>query len=158
VLEMEACWLSGFGLRGRASNHRVLRWLKTVVVSDPEKACLTRQVGTRKTFQRAPGLGVFSGWVCAVEASLRKSRWDRKRGFWLVCRDEPGGCPGYWLGGVRREGGVILVCGSGTEREKASGESVDRGRRPPRSREGACRRRKPEAVSTSCGVRWRTGS
>jgi hypothetical protein len=26
-------------------------------------------------------------------------------------------------GGARREGGVILVCGSGTEREKASGES-----------------------------------
>jgi len=35
----------------------------------------------------------------------------------------PGGCPDYWLGGARREGGVILVCGSGTEREKASIES-----------------------------------
>jgi protein required for attachment to host cells len=40
----------------------VLRWLKTVVVSDREKARLTRQVGTRKTFQKAParetGVGV----------------------------------------------------------------------------------------------------
>jgi hypothetical protein len=33
---------------------------------------------------------------------------------------EPGGCPDYWPGGARREGGVILVCGSCTEREKAS--------------------------------------
>jgi hypothetical protein len=40
----------------------VLRWLKTVVVSDREKARLTRQVGTGKTFQNAParetGVGV----------------------------------------------------------------------------------------------------
>ena len=57
VLEMEACWPSGVVLRGMASNHRMLRWLKTVVVSDPEKARLTRQVGTRKTFQNAPGPG-----------------------------------------------------------------------------------------------------
>jgi hypothetical protein len=28
--------------------------------------------------------------------------------------------PVYWPGGVRRRGGVNLVCGSGTEREKAS--------------------------------------
>jgi hypothetical protein len=40
VLEMEACWPSGVALRGEASNHRMLRWLKTVVVSDPEKAGL----------------------------------------------------------------------------------------------------------------------
>jgi hypothetical protein len=36
-----------------------------------------------------------------------------------LSRDEPGGRPGYWPGGARREGGVSLVCGSGTEREKA---------------------------------------
>ena len=62
VLEMEACWPSGVVLRGMASNHRMLRWLKTVVVSDPEKARLTRQVGTRKTSRersaRVVGLGV----------------------------------------------------------------------------------------------------
>ena len=38
VLEMEACWPSGVVLRGRAPNRPVLRWLKTVVVSDREKA------------------------------------------------------------------------------------------------------------------------
>ena len=42
---------SGVGLRGQAPNHPVLRWLKTVVVSDREKARLTCQVGTRKAFQ-----------------------------------------------------------------------------------------------------------
>ena len=66
--EMEACWPSGVALRGEASNHPVLRWLKTVVVSDREKARLTRQVGTRKTFQKAPARA--TGWGCAGEASL----------------------------------------------------------------------------------------
>ncbi len=47
--EMEDCWPFGVGLRGRAPNHPVLRWLKTVVVSDTEKAHVMRQVGTRKT-------------------------------------------------------------------------------------------------------------
>lgn len=46
---------SGVGLRGQASNHPVLHWLKTVVVSDREKAhIMMRQVGTRKTFQKMP--------------------------------------------------------------------------------------------------------
>ena len=31
-------WPFGVALRGEASNHRVLHWLKTVVVSDAEKA------------------------------------------------------------------------------------------------------------------------
>ena len=37
--------------------------------------------------------------------------------------------PVYWPGGARRRGGVILVCGSCTEREKASVDTVVRGRR-----------------------------
>ena len=62
--EMEACWPSGVALRGEASNHPVLLWLKTVVVSDREKARLTRQVGTGKTFQKRPrrGTGVGVRW------------------------------------------------------------------------------------------------
>ena len=31
-------WPSGAALQGEASNHLMLRWLKTVVVSDEEKA------------------------------------------------------------------------------------------------------------------------
>ena len=34
---------------GEASNRHLLRWLKTVVVSEVEKAHVMRQVGTRKT-------------------------------------------------------------------------------------------------------------
>ena len=40
MLEMEACWPSGVVLRGKALNRPVLRWLKTVVVSDEEKALI----------------------------------------------------------------------------------------------------------------------
>ena len=50
-------WPSDVGLRGQASNPPVLRWLKTVVVSDREKAHEMRQVGTRKTYQKMPGGG-----------------------------------------------------------------------------------------------------
>jgi len=42
-------WPFGTALRREVPNHRVLRWLKTVVVSDTEKAYLMRQVGIRKT-------------------------------------------------------------------------------------------------------------
>ena len=39
----------GSPLRGVVSNRRMRRWLKTVVVSDTEKAHVMRQVGIRKT-------------------------------------------------------------------------------------------------------------
>ena len=43
-------WPFGAALRGEAPNRHMLRWLKTVVVSDVEKACrCRRQVGIRKT-------------------------------------------------------------------------------------------------------------
>jgi hypothetical protein len=45
-------WPSSVGLRGQALNHPLLRWLKTVVVSEREKAHEMRQVGTRKTCQK----------------------------------------------------------------------------------------------------------
>ena len=38
----------GVALRGVASNRLMPRWLKTVVVSDEEKASLRRQVGIGK--------------------------------------------------------------------------------------------------------------
>ena len=61
--EMEDCWPSSVGLRGQALNHPVLRWLKTVVVSDRgEGVARPRQVGTGKTFQKRsaekPGVAV----------------------------------------------------------------------------------------------------
>ena len=41
----------------------------------------------------------------------------------------------FWPGGARRRGGVSLVCGSCTEREKASVDTVDRGPVAPDGRE-----------------------
>jgi hypothetical protein len=46
---MKVLWPFGVALRGEASNHLMLRWLKTVVVSDEEKAHKMCQVGIRKT-------------------------------------------------------------------------------------------------------------
>jgi hypothetical protein len=44
---------------------------------------------------------------------------DIKTGVENWSRDEPGGSPAYWPGGVRHEGGVSPVCGFYTERGKA---------------------------------------
>ena len=63
----------GAALRREASNHRVLRWLKTVVVSDAEKAQVMRQVGIRKTVR---SLEV----EIADEVSLSKSKGHQNRG------------------------------------------------------------------------------
>jgi hypothetical protein len=46
---MKVLWPFGTVLAGMVSNRLMLRWLKTVVVSDEEKAYVMRQVGTGKT-------------------------------------------------------------------------------------------------------------
>jgi hypothetical protein len=61
-------WPFGVALRGEASNHLMLRWLMTVVVSDEEKAHLMRQVGTRKTSESEP------------LTTRRNNGWHRNRG------------------------------------------------------------------------------
>ena len=105
-------------LRGLALNHPVVRWLKTVVLSDRGKAwldCVRWGPGRRS---RSARLG-RSGWA----SSLRRrncERWHQNRGSFTYPRDELGGCPCSWPGGVRRRGGVSPVCGSCAEREKAS--------------------------------------
>ena len=38
-------------------------------------------------------------------------------------RDEPGGCPVYWPGGVRHIGGASLFCGFCMERRKAGSDN-----------------------------------
>ena len=66
---MGDCWPPSVGLRGQALNHPVLRWLKTVVVSDQGNgAAGPRQVGIRKTRQRHADRGD------PVRASLLKRR------------------------------------------------------------------------------------
>ena len=144
---MEDCWPSSVGLRGQALNHPVLRWLKTVVVSDRDKARRDRVrwgPGRRTSSVRRGRPG---------RASLLKHRngvrRHRNRGSSEYPRDEPGGRPVYWPGGVRCRGGVSPVCGSCTEREKASVDTVgrSRGQSPPgRERERA--EAQPKALST----------
>jgi len=68
---MEACWPSGVALRGEASNHPVLRWLKTVVVSDREKARLDASGGDQEDVPESArsggtGVGVRYGSVVSV--------------------------------------------------------------------------------------------
>ncbi len=53
-VEDEGLWPFGVALRGEASNRLMLRWLKTVVVSDEEKAHWMRQVGTGKASESEP--------------------------------------------------------------------------------------------------------
>ncbi len=64
----------------------MLRWLKTVVVSDAEKAHSMRQVGIRKTV-RSPEDGI------AVEVSLSESKGHQTG----ACV----GCPGISPAGAR---------------------------------------------------------
>jgi hypothetical protein len=75
---MEDCWPSGTVLWGMVSNHHVLHWLKTVVVSDVEKASLRRQVGIGETTA-----------VGGVEILKMAS----EPGFVPVPGMESGGCP-----------------------------------------------------------------
>jgi hypothetical protein len=51
---MKVLWPFGVALRGEASNHLKLRWLKTVVVSVEEKASERRQVGIGKASESEP--------------------------------------------------------------------------------------------------------
>ncbi|MCX5323845.1 hypothetical protein [Streptomyces sp. NBC_00120] len=45
---MKDCWPFEVALRGEISNHLMLRWLKTVVVSDEEKASEEMSGGDRE--------------------------------------------------------------------------------------------------------------
>ena len=80
----------------------MLRWLKTVVVSDVEKAHVMCQVGIRKTI--------------VVEVSLSNEVASKPRSRSCL-RDESGGCPICWPDGVRhawrREPGLLLSYGTG---------------------------------------------
>jgi hypothetical protein len=65
VLEMEACWPSGVVLRGRAPNRPVLRWLKTVVVSDRGEGALDRvRWGPGRRSRKRPARSLRGG--CAL--------------------------------------------------------------------------------------------
>jgi hypothetical protein len=74
-------------------------------------------VGIRKTFRNRSG-------GKSIRASLLKRRNAiddiETSGPPVTTGIELGGCPEFWLSGVRRRGGVILVCCGCMEREKAN--------------------------------------
>jgi hypothetical protein len=64
-------WPSGAALRGKASNRLMLRWLKTVVVSDEEKALALDPGLLGRVVRVLAGLPGFSRWK--VTPSSRSS-------------------------------------------------------------------------------------
>jgi hypothetical protein len=106
-------WPFGVARRRVASNHLMLRWLKTVVVSDEEKASVRRQVGIRKT---------------NASESLLTCRKDLKTTSEPGCHLNPGislaGVPLFWPGGVRHADDVSLICGFRVELGKACSETA----------------------------------
>jgi hypothetical protein len=81
--KMKDLWPLGVALRGEAPNRLMLRWLKTVVVRDEEKAHGMRQVETRKAGESEP-----------LSRCRNQSRWHQNLGGgW--------GCPEMSLAGAR---------------------------------------------------------
>ena len=74
-------WPFDVALRGEMSNHLMLRWLMTVVVSDEEKAHLDASGGDREGERERTAVEV-SKQVDGIETGEIKS-----------LRDEPGGYP-----------------------------------------------------------------
>ena len=66
---------------GEASNHLILHWLKTVVVSDEDKAQEMRQVAIGKASASEPMM------------KYRDEPDGTRTGISRYSRDEPGGCP-----------------------------------------------------------------
>jgi len=96
---MEESWPSEACLQGPASNHPERHWLKTVVVSVGGKGRSKRFVryGSRRRAQANHRSG--------VEIALDDIKTRGRIYPW----DESIGNPVYWVGGVRRRGGVSSI-------------------------------------------------
>ena len=112
---------------GEASNHLMLRWLKTVVVSDEEKAHKMRQVGTRKASESEP-----------LSKCRKQSRWHQNLGAW--------GCPGMSLAGAR-----LLARRCPAWRRRESGLRLSRGTWEGVSRHSVAKSVRCELVSSATG-------
>src|SRR5438034_2178866 len=101
---MKDCWPFGVALRGVASNRLMLRWLKTVVVSDEGKASKRRQVGIGKaSASESPSTCRNQFQVASKLGRARGSRMSLA-GTRLLARR----CPAY----RRREPGLRLSRGT----------------------------------------------
>ena len=92
----------------------MLHWLKTVVVSDAEKASLMASGGDRKDGAHIPVL--FLGF--AVDVSLEGNVTSEPGRLWSAS-GRAQRVPVDWLGGVRHGGDVSPICCSRREHVKA---------------------------------------
>src|ERR1700756_2611198 len=99
---MKDCRPFGAALRGEASNRPLLRWLKTVVVSNEGKGARDASGGVQEGVASKVPRGIHR-----LIASLFREGGIRT-GRYCLARDEPGGYPDYWPGGARRRGGASL--------------------------------------------------
>ena len=67
---MRVLWPLGIALRGVVSSRPVLRWLKTVVVSDRGKGAVEVSGGDQEGVALKAPVPVVAGGVFTVEASL----------------------------------------------------------------------------------------
>ena len=88
---MKVLWPFGVALRGEMSSRLMLHRLKTVVVSDEEKAAVSRQAGIRKASESDSPI------------KHRNTRDDIKTEVCVYLRDESGGNPftGQVVSGVK---------------------------------------------------------
>ena len=145
VRKMKDLWPFGVALRGEASNHLMLRWLKTVVVSDEEKAHVDASGGEQEGERER-----------TADDVSKQNRWHQNRGN---CS-----CSGMSLAGARllarrcpawrrREPGLRLLA-----RNVGRRVPILRARLAGRAARGrAPSGRNREALST-VAARWRTGS
>ena len=103
--EDEGSWPFGVARRREAPNRLMLRWLKTVVVSDEEKAPVRRQVGIGKTNASESSL------TCRNRYRRHQNRGVKRisGGAWRVFRLLARRCPAC----RRREPGLPLPYGTG---------------------------------------------
>jgi hypothetical protein len=90
---------SGAALRGEASNHPQLHWLKTVVVNVVGKVAALTAAGGGREDER------WAEWLSAVDAS-KGTRRRRNQGRANVL-GSAWGTPVYCPGGVRGTGSMI---------------------------------------------------
>jgi hypothetical protein len=141
---MKVSWPFGVALRREASSRLMLRWLKTVVVSDEEKAPVEASGGDRE------------GERERIVADVPKRLDDIGTGVFRRLRDEPGGYP---LTGQ-------AVSGMQATRARSAASARNRRRRVPilagpdhgAVRQGVPRAAEPQGAGYRRGARWRTGS
>ncbi len=116
---MEDLWPSEVRLQGLASNRPERHWLKTVVVSVGRKGGSMWPV--RYESRRRAQANHRSG----VEIAFDDIKTRGRKYLW----EEPIGNPAYWVGGVRRRGGVISIrarlwnCGNSERDAKGDGQA-----------------------------------